>query len=42
VHWHSLVFDWLEDRKPRDVSSWLGQVTPPSAPEQATTTGEVS
>ena len=30
VHWHSLVFDWLEDRKPRDVSPWLGQVTPPS------------
>jgi soluble lytic murein transglycosylase len=29
VHWHALVFDWLEDRKPRDVSPWLSQVTPP-------------
>ena len=34
VHWHSLVFDWLEDRKPRDVSPWLGRVTPPSDPDQ--------
>jgi peptidoglycan lytic transglycosylase len=31
VHWHSLVFDWLADRKPQDVSSWLGTVEPPSA-----------
>jgi soluble lytic murein transglycosylase len=22
VAWHSLVFRWLEDRKPRDVSGW--------------------
>jgi len=29
VHWHALVFDWLEDRKPRDVSPWLSQVPPP-------------
>jgi soluble lytic murein transglycosylase len=29
VHWHWLVFEWLEDRKPRDVSPWLSQVTPP-------------
>jgi len=28
VHWHSLVFDWLEDRKPRDTASWLGSVRP--------------
>ena len=26
VAWHSLVFGWLADRKPRDVSSWLGTV----------------
>jgi soluble lytic murein transglycosylase len=30
VHWHSLVFDWLEERKPRDVSNWLGTVRSPS------------
>jgi len=29
VHWHSLVFDWLADRKPRDVSNWLGTVRSP-------------
>jgi soluble lytic murein transglycosylase len=34
VHWHALVFDWLTDRKPRDVSPWLGRVTPPSDPDQ--------
>jgi soluble lytic murein transglycosylase len=33
VHWHELVFDWLEDRKPRDVSPWPGRVTPPSDPD---------
>jgi soluble lytic murein transglycosylase len=33
VHWHSLVFDWLTDRKPRDVSPWLGRVTPLGEPE---------
>jgi soluble lytic murein transglycosylase len=26
VHWHSLVFEWLADRKPRDTSPWLGTV----------------
>lgn len=30
VHWHSLVFDWLADRKPRDTSAWLGTVRAPS------------
>jgi len=29
VRWHSLVFDWLEERKPRDVSNWLGTVRSP-------------
>ena len=28
VHWHSLVFDWLKERKPRDTSQWLGTVRP--------------
>ncbi len=28
VHWHALVFDWLEDRKPRDAGAWLGPVRP--------------
>jgi len=27
------VFDWLEDRKPRDVSPWPGRVTPSSDPD---------
>jgi soluble lytic murein transglycosylase len=30
VHWHSLVFEWLGDRKPRDTSAWLGSVRAPS------------
>ena len=30
VHWHSLVFDWLADRKPRDTSAWLGTVRAPA------------
>jgi soluble lytic murein transglycosylase len=30
VHWHSLVFEWLADRKPRDTSAWLGTVRAPS------------
>jgi soluble lytic murein transglycosylase len=29
VSWHQLVFSWLGDRKPRDVSDWLGTVRPP-------------
>ena len=28
VHWHSLVFDWLGDRKPLDVSRWLVAIRP--------------
>jgi soluble lytic murein transglycosylase len=32
VAWHSLVFAWLTDRKPRDVQYWLRTVSPaPSA-----------
>jgi soluble lytic murein transglycosylase len=30
VHWHSLVFDWLAERKPRDTSGWLGTVRAPA------------
>jgi soluble lytic murein transglycosylase len=28
VHWHSLVFEWLADRRAREVSNWLGTVRP--------------
>jgi soluble lytic murein transglycosylase len=28
VAWHTLVFAWLEDRRPRDVSGWLRTVQP--------------
>jgi soluble lytic murein transglycosylase len=28
VTWHTIVFGWLGDRKPRDVSSWLTTVRP--------------
>ena len=31
VHWHSLVFEWLADGKPRDTSAWLGTVRAPAA-----------
>ena len=31
VHWHSLVFEWLAERKPRDTSGWLGTVRMPAA-----------
>ena len=30
VSWHELVFTWLGDRKPRDVSSWLGTIRRPA------------
>ncbi len=30
VHWHTLVFEWLTDRKPRDTSAWLGKVRAPT------------
>jgi len=30
VHWHSLVFDWLAERKPRDTAGWLGTVRAPA------------
>jgi soluble lytic murein transglycosylase len=35
VHWHSLVFDWLAERKPRDTSVWLGTVRTPGDPAKA-------
>jgi len=28
VHWHALVFDWLEDRKPREVAWTSGSIRP--------------
>jgi soluble lytic murein transglycosylase len=31
VAWHSLVFGWLDDRKPRDVANWLGSLRLPGA-----------
>ena len=31
VSWHMIVFGWLGDRKPRDVSGWLGTIRPPSS-----------
>jgi soluble lytic murein transglycosylase len=38
VHWHSLVFDWLAERKPRDTSAWLGTVRTPGDPAKAPAT----
>lgn len=35
VSWHMIVFGWLDDRKPRDVASWLGTVRPPTADAKA-------
>jgi hypothetical protein len=31
VSWHMIVFGWLSDRKPRDVSGWLGTIHAPNA-----------
>jgi soluble lytic murein transglycosylase len=28
VHWHALVFDWLEDRKPREAPWTSGSIRP--------------
>lgn len=33
VSWHMIVFGWLSDRKPRDVSSWLTTVRAPGMDE---------
>ncbi|NJD32080.1 MAG: hypothetical protein FIB04_09360 [Gammaproteobacteria bacterium] len=30
VSWHTIVFGWLDGRKPRDVAGWLGTVRRPS------------
>jgi soluble lytic murein transglycosylase len=30
IHWHALVFAWLDERKSRDVSNWLGVVRRPA------------
>ena len=29
VAWHRVVFRWLDDRKPRDMSAWLGRLRAP-------------
>jgi len=36
VRWHSLVFEWLADGEPRDVSGWLGTIRPPPVGDTAT------
>ena len=28
VHWHSLVFAWRDDGKPRDATAWRGMIRP--------------
>ena len=35
VSWHMIVFGWLSDRKPRDVSQWLGSIRSPAAGNSA-------
>jgi len=30
VSWHMIVFGWLNERKPRDVSGWLGTIRGPT------------
>ena len=35
VSWHMIVFGWLSDRKPRDVSGWLGTIHAPNAGNDA-------
>jgi soluble lytic murein transglycosylase len=36
VRWHSLVFEWLADGEPRDVSGWLGTIRPVAVEDVAT------
>lgn len=31
VSWHRVVFGWINDRKPRDYSNWLGTVRAPAS-----------
>jgi soluble lytic murein transglycosylase len=38
VGWHTLVFAWLEDRRPRDVSSWLSTIQAPAVDAALTQT----
>ena len=35
VSWHMIVFGWLSDRKPRDVSGWLGNIRAPNTSNDA-------
>jgi soluble lytic murein transglycosylase len=37
VSWHRVVFGWIDERKPRDFSAWLGTVQPPAASTPTTT-----
>jgi soluble lytic murein transglycosylase len=37
VSWHRVVFDWIDERKPRDFSAWLGTVQRPAADTSPTT-----
>ena len=38
VSWHALVFAWLNDRKPRDVSDWLTTIQTPAVDAALTAT----
>jgi soluble lytic murein transglycosylase len=38
VAWHTLVFSWLNDRKPRDVANWLSKIEAPAVDAALTTT----
>jgi soluble lytic murein transglycosylase len=35
VHWHSLVFAWREDGKPRDATAWRAMIRPAAADTSA-------
>ncbi len=39
VHWHALVFDWLQQGKPADTSGWLARIAPPPAADDSTAAG---
>ncbi len=40
VAWHALVFDWLADRKPRDVDDWQRAVRPAASTAAAMTASQ--
>jgi soluble lytic murein transglycosylase len=37
VSWHRVVFGWIDERKSRDFSAWIGTVQPPAASTPPTT-----